>query len=135
MTGVINLEAYSGFVPRIAEAIRLELSERLELERWVAAHGTPQQVTQRCRIILAGADGRQDQQIAEDLAVNFKTAALWRGRFRKEGVDASGKWLRGVDAKRLIPCRRSRPSSKKPSKAGPPVRRIGVVVRWPRLRA
>ena len=72
-------------VPRIAEPIRLELPDRLELERWVAAHGTPQQVTQRCRIILAAAAGRQDKEIAEDLQINFKSAALWRGRFRKEG--------------------------------------------------
>ena len=72
-------------VPRIAEPIRLELPDRLELERWVAAHGTPQQVTQRCRIFLAAAAGRQDKEIAEDLQINFKSAALWRGRFRKEG--------------------------------------------------
>jgi len=59
----------------------------LELQRWVVAHTTPQQVTQRCRIILAAADGREDQDIAEDLEVNFKTVALWRSRFRDEGSD------------------------------------------------
>ena len=75
-----------GRVPRIAQPIILESAARLELERWVSAHGTPQQVTQRCRIILSAADGRQDQEIAEDLQINFKTVALWRGRFRKEGV-------------------------------------------------
>jgi transposase len=62
--------------------------DRLELERWVAAHGTPQQVTQRCRIILAAADGRLDQEIAADLQINFKTVALWRGRFRQAGVES-----------------------------------------------
>jgi transposase len=78
---------YCESVPRIAEPIGLELADRLELERWVAAHGTPQQVTQRCRIILAAADGHQDKAIAEDLQINFKTVALWRGRFGKEGSD------------------------------------------------
>ena len=78
---------YLGSVPRIATRICLESPERLELERWVGAHGTPQQVTQRCRIILAAADGRQDKEIAEDLQLNFKSAALWRARFLKEGTD------------------------------------------------
>jgi transposase len=75
------------FVPRVAKPIRLEGSDRLELQRWVVAHTTPQQVTQRCRIILAAADGRADKDIAEDLEINFKTVALWRSRFRNEGSD------------------------------------------------
>ena len=75
------------FVPRVAEPIRLEVSDRLELQRWVVAHTTPQQVTQRCRIILAAADGREDKEIAEELEINFKTVALWRSRFRNEGSD------------------------------------------------
>lgn len=72
-------------VPRVAKPIRLEASDRLELQRWVIAHTTPQQVTQRCRIILAAADGCADKDIAEDLEINFKTVALWRSRFRDEG--------------------------------------------------
>mgnify|MGYP003873425089 CR=1 FL=1 len=87
MTGGIGLIVYFDQVPRVAAPIRLEPPDRLELQRWVGAHGTPQQVTQRCRIILAAADGWQDQVIAEDLQINFKTVALWRGRFRKEGSD------------------------------------------------
>jgi len=87
MTGVINLTRYGGSVPRIAQQILLEPSNRFELQRWVNAHGTPQQVTQRCRIILAATGGRQDNEIAEDMQINFKTVALWRGRFLKEGID------------------------------------------------
>lgn len=86
MTGGIDFQVYCEGVSRIAQPIALDSADRLELERWVAAHGTPQQVTQRCQIILAAADGRQDQEIAEDLQINFKTVALWRGRFRQEGV-------------------------------------------------
>jgi transposase len=63
------------------------MADRLELQQWICAHTTPQQVTQRCRIILAAAAGQADQDIAEDLEINFKTVALWRARFRKEGVD------------------------------------------------
>ena len=88
MTGGIEFGGYPERAPRIAQPITLESADRQELERWVAAHATPQQGTQRCRIILCAAAGRQDQEIAEDLQINFKTVARWRGRFRKEGVES-----------------------------------------------
>lgn len=78
---------YSPEMPRIAQPIVLEPQNRLELQRWVTAHSTPQQVSQRCQIILAAADGHQDKDIAEEFEIDFKTVALWRGRFRNEGVD------------------------------------------------
>lgn len=74
-------------MPRLATPVCLSETDRLELERWVAAHGTPQQVSQRCRIVLAASEGRPDKDIAVDLDINFKTAALWRKRFVAEGSD------------------------------------------------
>jgi transposase len=74
-------------MPRQAQPIELIEADRLELERWVAAHRTPQQVAQRCQIVLSAAAGKPDKTIAADLGVNFKTAAFWRGRFREEGID------------------------------------------------
>lgn len=103
MTGVISGAVYSGLVPRIATPISLESPERLELERWVSAHGTPQQVTQRCRIILAAAAGHQDKQIAEDLQINFKSAALWRARFLKDGTDCLWEVAAGRGRKATYP--------------------------------
>jgi len=73
-------------MPRVARTIQLDPNDRLELERWVGAHGTPQQVTQRCRIVLEASAGHQDKAIADMLQINFKTVALWRGRFLKEGI-------------------------------------------------
>jgi len=61
--------------------------DRLELTRWVSAHRTPQQVAQRCRIVLAAEKGRQDKVIAHEMGINYKTVALWRGRFLTEGAD------------------------------------------------
>lgn len=90
-------------MPRVALPISLESPVRLELERWVAAHGTPQQVTQRCRIVLAAADGKLDRDIAEDLQINFKTVALRRGRFRKEGVDCLWEVAPGRGRKAILP--------------------------------
>lgn len=87
MTGIIDFGVYGGGMPRVAAPICLESQDRLELERWVAAHGTPQQVTQRCRIILAAATGAQNQDVAQELEINPKTVALWRTRFCREGTD------------------------------------------------
>ena len=73
---------------RRALLVTLSESDRRELERWVSAHRTPQQVAQRCRILLAAAKGQQDKDIAESMGINVKTVALWRKRFSREGPDS-----------------------------------------------
>jgi transposase len=78
---------YFPFMPRHTLPVNLTETDRLELERWVAAHRTPQQVSQRCQIVLAADEGRQDKLIAADMDINFKTVALWRKRFVSEGPD------------------------------------------------
>lgn len=75
------------FMPRRAILITVSEADRKELERWVSAHRTPQQVAGRCRIILAAAKGQQDKDIAVNMQINFKTVALWRQRFYSEGPD------------------------------------------------
>lgn len=74
-------------MPRHATPVVLSESDRQELERWVNAHKTPQQVAQRCRIVLATAKRQQDKEIAKDMGINYKTVALWRRRFLTEGPD------------------------------------------------
>src|SRR6266705_769863 len=86
MTGFMVQTCYS-LMPRLASPVYLTETDRLELERWVAAHRTPQQVAQRCQIVLAASRGDPDKDIATDLEINFKTAALWRKRFINEGPD------------------------------------------------
>jgi transposase len=78
---------YSSSMSRQAAPVILNETDCQELERWVRAHRTPQQVVQRCQIVLAAAQGRQDKIIAADLEINFKTVALWRGRFCQEGSE------------------------------------------------
>jgi transposase len=78
---------YRQGMPRQALPITLNPADQSELEGWVAAHRTPQQVAQRCQIILAAAQGSQDKVIAAQLALNPKTVALWRKRFGQEGPD------------------------------------------------
>jgi transposase len=75
------------FMPKHAIEVTIKESDRQELERWVSAHRTPQQVAQRCRVILEAAKGQQDKEIAQSMEINPKTVALWRQRFFKEGPD------------------------------------------------
>src|SRR5260370_1043470 len=69
---------------------QLSAVEQQKIEQWIAAHGTPQQVALRCRIVSAAAAGESDVAIAQRLSVNRNTVILWRKRFRDEGVD--GLW-------------------------------------------
>ena len=105
---------YSPLMPRHALPVNLTENDRQELERWVVAHRTPQQVSQRCRIVLAAAQGQEDKFIAEDLSLNFKTVALWRKRFVSEGPDSLWEVAEGRGRKPTVtPCGRRRESGGK----------------------
>ena len=77
-------------MPKIADPVVLSETDRNQLERWVRAQFTPQQVALRSRILLLAAEGKQDMEIASELEVNRHTPALWRQRFRTQGLD--GVW-------------------------------------------
>lgn len=68
--------------------IELTAEQRLQLESWVAAFGTSQQVALRCRIVLALADGEPETAVAAALQINRKTVHLWSQRFRNEGCSS-----------------------------------------------
>jgi transposase len=74
----------------MAQKITLSDEHRKLLQTWVAAHGTPQQVVLRCRIILLKADGESDIHVAGMLHINRHTCRLWCRRFVAEGP--SGLW-------------------------------------------
>lgn len=90
-------------MPRRAMMIPISEPDRQELERWVSAHRTPQQVAQRCRIILEAAKGQQDKDVAQDLKMNSKTVALWRKRFCREGPDCLWEVAAGRGRKAQLP--------------------------------
>ena len=75
---------------RTSVVVTLADADRARLERWAAAHGTPQQVALRCRIVLAAAAGETNLGIAAESGVDVKTVALWRGRFVQAGPE--GLW-------------------------------------------
>jgi hypothetical protein len=74
----------------MSELVKLTAVDRQKIQEWVAAHGTPQQVALRCRIVLGAADGEGDSAIARRLSVNRNTVILWRKRFAARGLD--GLW-------------------------------------------
>src|SRR3990167_7280654 len=72
---------------RTSPSVELSAADQTRLQQWQSAHGTPQQVALRCRLVLAAAAGQQDLAIASACGVNRHTAALWRGRGLGAGVD------------------------------------------------
>lgn len=63
------------------EPLSLSDAERNALEVLVRRHGTPQQLAQRGRIILAAAQGKNNSQIARDLDLCVDTVRTWRMRW------------------------------------------------------
>src|SRR6266853_1760801 len=74
-------------MPRSAAAVSLSIADQEEIQGWLTAHGTPQQVALRSRIVLAAAAGHSDSAIARQLQVNRHTVILWRQRFLQEGKE------------------------------------------------
>jgi transposase len=73
-------------VPRPTPPLQVSDDQQSQIEQWLAALGTPQQVALRCRIIIAAGRGESEATIASRLEVNRKTVRLWRERFAQEGL-------------------------------------------------
>jgi len=75
-------------MPLSVPVLRVAAIDRSEIERWLQAHGTPQQVALRGRIVLASAGGSSDSAVAGELGINRKTVTLWRERYAAEGIES-----------------------------------------------
>src|SRR5215831_11115542 len=73
-------------MPRKSLPVILSEPEITRLEQWLRAGSTPQQVVLRAKIILRAFQGQSDQQIARELKLQRRTAALWRRRVRQQGI-------------------------------------------------
>jgi transposase len=63
--------------------------ERTTLERWARRRTSSQALAERCRIVLACAEGASNTQVARRLGVARPTVTKWRSRFvtrRLEGL-------------------------------------------------
>ena len=72
---------------RIAPAVVLSDEIRVPLEKLARGRSTPVRIAQRSRIILLAGEGLQNKEIAEQMGVAPRMAALWRSRFLALGVD------------------------------------------------
>ena len=61
--------------------------ERETLERWARRPTSAQALAQRCRIVLACAEGLTNQQVAAVEGVNQVTVGKWRARFAARRLD------------------------------------------------
>lgn len=77
-------------MPRRSASVELAAEQTEQLERWIRAGATPQQVVLRAKIVRQASCGSSDKQIAADLKVHPRTVALWRQRVRHEGLE--GIW-------------------------------------------
>ncbi|SDM12439.1 Winged helix-turn helix, partial [Lentzea albidocapillata subsp. violacea] len=67
--------------------VTLTEQERETLQRWARRAKSSQVLAQRCRIVLACADGVPGTRIAEDLRVHPATVTKWRRRFLRDRLD------------------------------------------------
>jgi len=66
---------------RVAVSITLTEEERKTLTKWSRGRSTPARLVLRAKIVLAAAEGRENQRIAADLGCTRRTVGTWRNRF------------------------------------------------------
>jgi transposase len=67
--------------------IELNGNERKTLVRWSRRHSSSQALALRCRIVLACAQGRTNQDVAAEVGCNPATVSKWRHRFAEDRLD------------------------------------------------
>ena len=75
---------------RPTRVLAVSEDQQKQIEQWLAALGTPQQVALRGRIVIAAGDGKAEAAIAAEMKVNRKTVRLWCERFAARGLP--GLW-------------------------------------------
>jgi transposase len=68
--------------------LEISADQRRQLEALVRASSTPQALVFRCRIVLrcGHASNPSNLQVGNELGCNRHTVALWRERFREQGL-------------------------------------------------
>ena len=86
----------------VAAPSEVSAEQRALLERWVRAHGTPQSIATRARVVLMGADGESNSAIARALGISRPTVIMWRRRFAEGGPQALSEVKEDRGRKRSI---------------------------------
>ncbi len=72
---------------RPAVSVELSGDERETLERWARRPESSQALALRCRIVLAAAQGRANNDVAAELGCHPATVSKWRRRFAQRRLD------------------------------------------------
>jgi len=67
--------------------LRLTAAERETLVRWSRRAKSSQALAQRCKLVLACAEGTPNSQVAAELGLHPATVGKWRGRFVQRRLD------------------------------------------------
>jgi transposase len=70
-----------------ASPLVLSDEDRTQLEAWARRPKSAQALAQRSRIVLAAAAGAGNSEIAKALDIHRQTAAKWRARFLRDGLE------------------------------------------------
>ena len=73
---------------RVAEKIELDAVTERELRVLSRRRRVEARLQQRARVILLAAEGWQNKDIADEVALDRRQVALWRQRFLQGGIDA-----------------------------------------------
>jgi transposase len=71
---------------RVAPKVTLTDEDRQTLQRWSRGRSTPARQVLRAQIVLAAAEGRDNQTIAEALHTDRLLVGKWRKRFVEQGL-------------------------------------------------
>jgi transposase len=80
---------------RVAVEVVLSAEERTKLTKWSRGRSTPARLVLRAKIVLAAADGLENNDIASSLGCTRRTVGVWRNRFAKdrlEGIAQDAPW-------------------------------------------
>lgn len=73
-------------MPNRVRVLRVDGSDREELERRVRSKSSPARSVERARIVVLSADGLTGREIAERVGCSEQTVVAWRARYVKSGL-------------------------------------------------
>lgn len=92
-------------MPGPAAAVEVTARQRATLEALTRATSTPQQLAERCRIVLMSAEGRRNLHQAAALGADRQRVRRWRGRWaaaREQLVAAEDEGATDKDLEAMI---------------------------------